>query len=57
LPESYNILILKTNYKNVLDAKYTYTWDLLPERLKHGYTSGVAFNQIDPYIIYWVVVW
>ena len=55
LPESYDILILKMNYKNVLDAKYTYNWDLLPERLKHGYTSGVAFNQTDPYIIYWVV--
>lgn len=51
------IYVIKYGNENLLKNDYAYNWSILPERLKHGYTSGVAFNQIDPYIIYWVVVW
>lgn len=57
LPEGYEILVLKSGNEYVLPEKYKYNWSVLPDKLKHGYSSGVAFKETEPYIIYWVVAW
>ena len=57
LPDGYEILVLKSGNKFVLPERYNFDWDILPETLKHGYLSGVAFKESEPYIIYWVVAW
>jgi len=57
LPVGYEILVLKSGNKFVLPEDYLYEWSILPENLKHGYRSGVAFKEGEPYIIYWLVAW
>ncbi len=57
LPKDYEILVIKSGNEYVLPEKYKYNWSVLPDKLKHGYSSGVAFNKTEPYIIYWVVAW
>ena len=57
LPDGYDILVLKSGNEFILPERYNFDWDILPEKLKHGYLSGVAFKENEPYIIYWVVAW
>ncbi len=57
LPVGYEILVLKSGNKFVLPEDHLYEWSILPENLKHGYRSGVAFKEGEPYIIYWLVAW
>jgi hypothetical protein len=57
LPAGYEILVLKSGCDFVLPQERLYEWSVLPDNLKHGYRSGVAFKEGEPYIIYWVVTW
>ena len=57
LPGDYEILIIKSGNEYVLPEKYRYDWKLLAEKLRHGYTSGIAYNKTDSSILYWVVTW
>jgi len=57
LPAGYEILILKSGSNFVLPQDRLYEWSVLPNNLKHGYRSGVAFKESEPYIIYWVMTW
>jgi len=57
LPDGYEILVLKSGNKFILPEIEKIDWEVLPERLKHGYLSGIAFKESEPYIIYWVVAW
>jgi len=57
LPVGYEILVLKSGNDFVLPQDDLLEWSVLPENLKHGYRSGVAFKEDEPYIIYWVVAW
>jgi len=57
LPSGYEILVLKSGSDFVLPQDRLYEWSILPEHLKHGYRSGVAFKEDEPYIIYWTVAW
>ena len=57
LPSGYEILVLKSGNEIVLPESHIYKWPLLPECIKHGYRSGVAFKENEPYIIYWVIAW
>jgi len=57
LPNDYILYVIKSGATNVLGKEYSFDWSLLPDRLKHGYTSGVAINDINPLIIYWVIAW
>ena len=57
LPIGYEILMLKSGNNAVLPENYLYEWSVLPEHLKHGYRSGVAFKEGEPYIIYWTIAW
>jgi hypothetical protein len=57
LPSGYEILVLKSGNEFVLPQDQLYEWSVLPDNLKHGYRSGVAFKKNEPYIIYWVMAW
>lgn len=57
LPDDYKILIVKSGNEYVLPEKYRYDWQLLPEKIRHGYTSGIAYSKKEKSIIYWVVAW
>lgn len=57
LPEDYKILILKSGNEYVLPEKYRNSWEILPEKLKHGYISGAALKEAESIMIYWVVAW
>lgn len=57
LSNEYKIWLLKSGNNYVLPKEYKYEWSLLPEKIKHGYRSGLAFTENDLCIIYWVVVW
>lgn len=57
LPKGYTILLLKSGNKYVMPEKYKTQWSILPDNLKHGYRSGVAFKYGDPFMIFWVVTW
>ncbi|WP_029906646.1 hypothetical protein [Prevotella sp. 10(H)] len=57
LPTDYEILIMKSGRDFVLPEYMKYNWSILPDGLKHGYTSGVAYRTPDDMIIYWCVAW
>lgn len=57
LPTDYQIYIIEHDFSNVIDEAYEYKWDLLPEKYKCGYTSGVALSDSEMIIIYWVIAW
>jgi len=57
LPEDYEICIIKSGRKFILPDNLYYDWNVLPLELKHGYTSGVAYNKDKIDIIYWVITW
>jgi|GEM_PF-3148979 len=57
LQNGYIISVLKAGNKFVLPEKYKYKWEMLPQKMQHGYLSGVAYNNLTPFIIYWVVAW
>ncbi len=54
LPNTYEIYVIKAgNYNN--EGKNE--WRLLPAKIKHGYSSGVAIDIKSSIIIYWSLVW
>lgn len=57
LPKGYKVGVLKSGNHYVLPEKYKYKWSKLPDEIKHGYISGIAYKEDKPYIIYWVVAW
>jgi hypothetical protein len=59
LPDDYEILIMKSGRNYVLpdNSAWKFDWKLLPTRLKHGYTSGVAYRSYKDPIIYWCIAW
>lgn len=57
LPKGYKVGVLKSGNHYVLPDKYKYNWSKLPDEIKHGYISGIAYKEDKPYIIYWVVAW
>lgn len=57
LPVGYEILVLKSGNEFILPENYLHDWLILPQNLRHGYRSGVAFKEGEPYIIYWTVAW
>jgi hypothetical protein len=57
LRSDYKIIILKHGNSFILDEKYKTEWEVLSEYNKHGYSSGVAFSNVDNYIVYWAVAW
>ena len=44
-PDSIVFYVMKYGNGFILPQDYEYSWDLLPERIRHGYNSGVAFDK------------
>lgn len=57
LPGDYEIFIIKSGNKYVLPEKYRYEWEILPEKIRHGYSGGMAFSKDKLYVYYWLVAW
>lgn len=58
LPKDYNIYVMKYGFTNIFtENNESKEWNIMPDSIRHGYSSGVAFNEIDPYIIFWVIAW
>lgn len=59
LPPNYEILIMKSGRDYILpdNNKWKVDWKVLPPELKHGYTSGIAYDTTANIIIYWCVAW
>lgn len=57
-PDSLVLYVLKFGDNFILPQDYKYSWDLLPDRIRHGYNSGVAFYKNTPDCIYsWAIAW
>lgn len=57
LPESFKIMIIKTGNKRIINKNIIFEWCVLPRNLKHGYSSGICYNEELPYIIFWAAAW
>lgn len=57
LPDDFKIIILKSGRNFVLPVYKKYDWDILPQKVKHGYTSGVAYRTPNDMIVYWCIAW
>lgn len=59
LPPSWTICVLKSGFDFVLDKKLKFDLNTLPIEIQHGYSSGVAFDEVNmsSLVIYWAVVW
>ena len=57
-PNSFVFYVMKFGDDFVLPQDYEYNWDLLPDRIKHGYSSGIAFDKSTSNRIYcWTIAW
>jgi hypothetical protein len=57
LPTDFQIYVLEYGFANIIDESYEYNWNLLPESIKQGYTSGAAVNDSKKLIVYWAIAW
>lgn len=57
LSEDFELYIIKSGSDYVLPEKYRYEWNVLPQKERHGYSSGVAMNKKKRNLIYWTIAW
>ncbi len=58
VPVNTDVYVLKSDNSFILPPEYLFDWELLPEAIRHGYSSGIAFNHSTPTIIYsWAIAW
>lgn len=58
LPENVRVYVLKAGNNFILSSQYSYDWMILPDIIRHGYSSGIAFNESTPNNIYsWAIAW
>lgn len=57
LSKDFVIYILKRGNDAILEEQYLYEWDVLPDLIKHGYSSGVAISKEHLIILYWALAW
>ena len=57
LKDGYIIKVLHSGNEFVLPEHRKFEWDILPTDMHHGYLSGIAHKENEPYIIYWVIAW
>lgn len=57
-PDSIVFCVMKYGDRFILPKDYEYNWNLLPDRIKHGYNSGVAFDKHTQDCFYsWTIAW
>ncbi len=57
LPEFYKIYALESKTGKYLEAKNLSSGKNLPEKWKNGYSRGIATNEKDNELIYWLCIW
>ncbi len=58
LNNKFSINVIEAKSGKYIDEKYlSNSKYVLPEKWRHGYTRGVAFNDTDNIIIYWISIW
>ena len=57
LSEDFELFIIKSGSDYVLPEKYRYEWNVLPQKERHGYSSGIAMNKKKRNLIYWTIAW
>ncbi len=57
LSDGYEVIVLKKGNNYLLNEEPKSEWSYLPKKIKHGYLSGVAFNDLSKIIIYWTSAW
>lgn len=56
LNKNFKYIILDSKlglFSNKIDS----TFSSMPNKIKHGYSKGIAFNEKEDVIIYWLVLW
>ncbi|MDR1876022.1 MAG: hypothetical protein LBQ84_00200 [Flavobacteriaceae bacterium] len=56
LDKNFKYLIIDSK-EGFYSQKIDYNKSYMPDVLKHGYSKGIAFNEKEEVIIYWLVVW
>ena len=50
--------VMKFGNSFILPQDYEYNWNLLPDRIRHGYNSGIAFDKNTSDCFYsWAIAW
>lgn len=57
LSEDFTLYFFKYGTSTILEKENPYDWELLPERIKHGYSCGVAISEEKLIALYWVLAW
>jgi hypothetical protein len=58
LNEDFKFIIIDSQFgEGVWSSKLNSQKTNMPEPVKHGYSRGIAFNEKEKIIIYWVILW
>ncbi len=58
LDKNFKYIIIDSKVgENVYSSKINYYKSYMPSIVKHGYSKGIAFNEKEDIIIYWLVLW
>jgi len=57
LPNDFEIYVIEAKPRIFPDRKPLTQGKLMPKKWKNGYSKGVAINEENKVIIYWVIIW
>ena len=57
LSSNFKYIILDSNTEIIYSDKIRQDISYMPAFINHGYSKGIAFNEDENIIIYWVVLW
>ena len=57
LSDDYRIYILESRPGEFMSKKYLTTKNKIPDKIKNGFSRGIAINENDKEIIYWLCIW
>jgi len=57
LPEHHMLYVLEYNPGKFLEEKYLTQGNNLPKKWRNGYSRGIAINEVEKELIYWLCVW
>ena len=57
LSDDFKIFVLEAKPGKYLEEKYLHECECMPEKWKHGFSRGIAANDKEHIIIYWLAVW
>lgn len=58
LDKNFKYIIIDSKVgENVYSSKINFYQSYMPSIVRHGYSKGIAFNEKEDVIIYWLVLW